>query len=86
MTPDRHQRMPPAVRADYSLERYDARLQGFILSRFGLYNSDQKQMIRIRHEEAINLTDEQHILICICEECRLDMQGTTEEENEAAPW
>ena len=63
LTEDRKRRMQPPVQEDYCLAKYDKRLDGLILSRYGLYTSTYTPIDLERVEPVEDLR------LCLCHEC-----------------
>lgn len=68
-TPFLRERMPLKVQQEYSLERFDQRLQGIVLSKFGLYRGSDKSSIDYKTFES-----EEDIHLCLCKDCKDDIE------------
>jgi hypothetical protein len=71
-TDERRRRMPEKVQANYSLEAYDQRLKGIILSKYGLYRGNDKSPIDRNCFDAV-----EDMQLCICEDCDIDIGYST---------
>ena len=60
--------MPDKVQANYSLDMYDQRLKGIILSKYGLYRGGDKTPIDTNCFDAVD-----DLQLCICKDCKDDM-------------
>ena len=63
LTEFRKQQIPIVVQEDYNLKNYDARVDGIILCKYGLYTSEHTQISLDSFEDVINLQ------LCICNSC-----------------
>jgi hypothetical protein len=61
--------MPDKVQQEYSLERYDQRLEGIVLSKFGLYRGSDKS-----HIDYATFTTEEDLHLCLCKDCKDDIE------------
>jgi hypothetical protein len=68
-TPLLRSRMPDKVQQEYSLERYDQRLEGIVLSKFGLYRGSDKS-----HIDYATFTSEEDLHLCLCKDCKDDIE------------
>ena len=76
-TESRKQRMPLQVQNDYNLRNYDARLDGIILCKYGLYTPEHEPINLDSFEEVPNLQ------LCICDGCFSIINKTSVDDVEA---